>query len=131
MLQVLNGLQQKSVLTAETVTELEACLKERDTLPAHPALSPVDPNNKREVVAAQTTPKVNGLDKRQIEQRIEEDRERHKRLRESIWAISAEEDGEFEKMWEEAGEIDQDDYLAAEEDAMFRRQALQVNQKFP
>ena len=122
------------MLAPETVTELEACLKERDTLPAHPALSPIDPNNKREVAAAQTTPKANGvgrLDKRQIEQRIEEDRERHKRLRESIWAVSAEEDGEFEKMWDEAGEIDQDDYLAAEEDAMFRRQAVEVNQKFP
>jgi hypothetical protein len=32
------------------------------------------------------------LDKRQIEQRIEEDRERHKRLRESIWAVGADED---------------------------------------
>ena len=116
------------MLTSETVTELEACLRERDTLPAHPALSPIDPNSKREVTAGQTTPKANGvgrLDKRQIEQRIEEDRERHKRLRESIWAVSTEEDGEFEKMWDEAGEIDEDDYLAAREDAMARKQALE------
>ena len=64
-------------------------------------------------------------DKRQIEQRIEEDRERHKRLRESIWAVG-EGDEEFEKMWDEASDINEDDYLAAEEDAAERRQAIAV-----
>lgn len=65
------------------------------------------------------------LDKRQIEQRIEEDRERHKRLRESIWAVSGENDDEFEKMWDEASDIGEDDYLAAEEDAEERRKVAQ------
>ena len=77
-----------------------------------------------------TTPKMNGLnrlDKRQIEQRIEEDRERHKRLRESIWAVVADEDQEFERLWDEVSEIGEDDYLAAEEDAMERRQAVDVD----
>ena len=77
-----------------------------------------------------TTPKMNGvnrLDKRQIEQRIEEDRERHKRLRESIWAVGADEDREFERLWDEVSEIGEDDYLAAEEDAMERRQAVDVD----
>lgn len=67
------------------------------------------------------------LDKRQIEQRIEEDRERHKRLRESIWAVSADEDQEFERLWDEGSEVGDDDYLAAEEDAMERRQAVDVD----
>ncbi len=67
------------------------------------------------------------LDKRQIEQRIEEDRERHKRLRESIWAVSAEDDQEFERLWDEGSEVGDDDYLAAEEDAMERRQAMETD----
>ena len=69
--------------------------------------------------------KVNGvtrLDKRQIEQRIEEDRERHKRLRESIWAVGEDgEEGEFERLWEEADGIGDDEWVAAEEDAAERR----------
>lgn len=66
------------------------------------------------------------LDKRQIGQRIEEDRERHKRLRENIWAVSDKEDEEFEKMWDEASDIGEDDYLVAEEEASERRQALEA-----
>lgn len=75
------------------------------------------------------TQKPNGvsrLDKRQIEQRIEEDRERHKRLRENIWAIGDNGDQEFERLWDEVSDIGDDDYLAAEEDAMERRQAMEV-----
>ena len=127
--QVLNGLQQKSVLAPETVQEIEACLKERDTLPEHPALSPADANGQQEQQPSQAAAKVNGvsrLDKRQIEQRIEEDRERHKRLRESIWAVGDEENEEFERLWDEASDIGEDDYLAAEEDALERRQAVDV-----
>lgn len=56
---------------------------------------------------------VTRLDKRQIEQRIEEDRERHKRLRESIWAVG---DDEFERMWEEVGEMDEDDWARCREE---------------
>lgn len=128
--QVLNGLQQKLILASETVSEIEACLKERDTLPAHPALSPIQANGQRDAQGAHPTPKANGivrLDKRQVEQRIEEDRERHKRLRESIWAVSADEDQEFERLWDEGSEVGDDDYLAAEEDAMERRQAVDVD----
>ncbi len=66
------------------------------------------------------------LDKRQIEQRIEEDRERHKRLRENIWAVTDDGDVEFEKLWDEASDIGEDDYIAAEEDALERRQAIEV-----
>ncbi|KAL8720372.1 MAG: hypothetical protein Q9225_002760 [Loekoesia sp. 1 TL-2023] len=127
---VLQGLQQKGVLLPDTVTEIEGCLKERDTVAEHAALSPVDANGQREHSQNQTnSAKVNGVsrpDKRQIEQRIEEDRERHKRLRESIWAIGDEGDQEFERLWDDISDIGEDDYIAAEEDAMERRQALGV-----
>ncbi|KAI9826390.1 MAG: hypothetical protein M1832_000307 [Thelocarpon impressellum] len=70
---------------------------------------------------------VHRLDKRQIEQRIEEDRERHKRLRESIWAVdnSAADagDGEFGRLWREGSEVGDDDYLLAEEERAERRAA--------
>ena len=129
MLQVLNGLLQKSILVSSTVTELEACLKQRDTNPAHPALSPIEPNSQRDPNNLPTPKSTNGmgrLDKRQIEQRIEEDRERHKRLKESIWGVGGDDDEEFIKMWEEASEIGEDDYLAAEEDAAERRKAVDI-----
>lgn len=112
------------------MVEIEACLKERDTLPAHPALSPTEGNSQGDQHLSQTaTAKSNGvtrLDKRQIEQRIEEDRERHKRLRENIWAVSDEPDVEFEKLWDEASDVGEDDYIAAEEDTMERRQAIDM-----
>ncbi|MCJ1321963.1 hypothetical protein MMC15_007308 [Xylographa vitiligo] len=126
---VLQGLQQKSILEPDTVTEIEACLKERDTLPEHTALTPIDANEQRGSNVAQPVLKTNGvmrLDKRQIEQRIEEDRERHKRLKESIWGVGSE-DEEFEKLWDEASDIGEDDFLQAEEDAMERRQAVEVD----
>lgn len=126
---VLAGLQTKSILLPDTVLEIEAGLAERDTLPgAHPALSPITPNTQRDgrdgilVEGAVVGGKANGvsrLDKRQAEQRIEEDRERHKRLRESIWAVG--EEGEFERLWEEADGIGEDDWVMAQEDAMERR----------
>jgi CTD kinase subunit gamma len=89
---VLQGLQQKNFLLAQTVTEIEECLKERDTAPDAIGLSsPLQQDV--EMVGmkdSRSEKKINGsqrLDKKQIEQRIEEDRERHKRLREHIWAV--------------------------------------------
>ncbi|KAL9003326.1 MAG: hypothetical protein Q9188_003802 [Gyalolechia gomerana] len=125
---VLQGLQQKGILLPDTVTEIEGCLKERDTVAEHAVLSPSDANGQRDNAQTQmTSTKVNGVsrpDKRQIEQRIEEDRERHKRLRESIWAVGDEGDQEFERLWDDVSDIGEDDYIAAEEDAIERRQAL-------
>lgn len=126
---MLHGLQQKQVLPQQTVVELEECLKERDITTAHPALSE-DPTSSAVVQsngrAASTKPNgIGKLDKRQIEQRIEEDRERHKRLRESIWAVSGEDDVEFEKLWEEGSDIGDDDFVAAEEDAEERKKAVE------
>ena len=56
------------------------------------------------------------LDKKQIEQRIEEDRERHKRQRENIWAVPPGEDAEMEKLWEETSDLGEDDHRMGEEE---------------
>ena len=176
---MLKGLQNKSIFNAPTVTEIEGCLKERDTLPTNTVLSPIPANGHRQLstsdvenndsasfkdsttttttaitthgVSRKSTLVVSGgsggggggtgtmtngtgispmvkLDKKQIEQRIEEDRERHKRLRESIWAVNADDDAsaEFEKLWVEASDVAEDDHLAAEEDKLERRAVAQA-----
>ena len=56
------------------------------------------------------------LDRKQVEQRIEEDRERHKRQRENIWAVSAADDAELEKLWEETSDLGEDDHRMGEEE---------------
>jgi CTD kinase subunit gamma len=133
---VLHGLQQKNHLLPQTVTEIEECLRERDTLPDHVGLSsPVQPTDV-EMSGMGATPEqttklakstvAQRLDKKQIEQRIEEDRERHKRLREHQWAIPADdEDAEFEQMWDETSSVGSDDYRVFEEEAMQREQCAE------
>ena len=145
---VLAGMQAKQYLQAQTVAELEECIRDRDQLGGveDGGLSPM------ETVATITTTTtreqngvgggageravglrsshskhgtpagkgVNGnvrLDKKQIEQRIEEDRERHKRLRENIWAVGPTDDEEFDRLWEETSEMGEDDYIIAAEEA--------------
>jgi CTD kinase subunit gamma len=39
--------------------------------------------------------------------------------------VSGEDDHEFEKLWEEGSDIGDDDFIAAEEDAAERRQAVE------
>lgn len=56
------------------------------------------------------------LDKKQVEQRIEEDRERHKRERENIWAVPPDDDAEMEKLWEETSDLGEDDHRMGEEE---------------
>ncbi len=60
---------------------------------------------------------VSKMDKRAIEQRIEEDRERNKRLRESVWAVSGDDDQELDRMWEEGSEVGEDEHIIADEEA--------------
>jgi len=105
---VLVSLQGRGILLSETVGELEAVLKGK------------------EEGAGEGDENGGGvkMDKRQIEHRIEEDRERHKRLRESIWAVSGEEGEEMDKLWDEASDIGEDDYEVAREDREERNQAI-------
>ena len=92
--------------------------------------APNAPN--RDDTSAHGIARTNGastrLEKRQIEQRIEEDRERHKRLREDIWAVGGGEnpDEEFEKMWDEVSSLGSDDFLQADEEAEERKLALEM-----
>lgn len=119
---VLGALGEKGVLEKNTVDELDEVIKEREREGGEGNLfmnTGADSDG--------TPGKRNGhvrLDKRQIEQRIEEDRERHKRARESIWAVPGENEAEMERLWEEASEIGEDDYLAAKEDLEERKQAI-------
>lgn len=105
------------------------CLDERDADPGRPTLSPIAGAQSTETSPTGIAFKPNGLgrvEKRQIEQRIEEDRERHKRLRENIWAVQP--DKEFDQLWDDASDVGEDDFLAAHEDAAERsRMALLVD----
>lgn len=114
---MLGGLQQKAYLEPDTVQELEECLKDRDT----------NMNGDADPMSTPHGGKANGAvrpDKRQIEQRIEEDRERHKKQRESIWAVKGEHE-EFDKLWDDGSDIEGDDELEASEDAEQRAQAAE------
>jgi CTD kinase subunit gamma len=111
--QVLLSLQKNNILLPETVNELEAVLKSREV--EHP-FTTTSPSGTKNGQAK--------MDKRQIEQRIEEDRERHKRLRESIWAVPGEGDDEMERLWEEASDIGEDDYINAREEAEERKKII-------
>jgi CTD kinase subunit gamma len=122
------ALQSKSFLSKETVVEIETALSERDTLPAHPSPSAAPK-------VSETTPSRQGkpnssvvqngrLDKKQIEQRIEEDRERHKRLRESIWAVSS--TIEAKKTYQEASDFEEDDEIVGVEDKADKAQFISV-----
>lgn len=132
--QVLQGLQGKSFLQNQTVQEINEVLKERETSNMDVVMSsPVNSNNPGlgDMPASQTIPKPNRgvppprLDKKQIEQRIEEDRERHKRLRESIWAVpSAPADAEMWKLWEETSDLGDDDFLLAKEEEEERQRCI-------
>lgn len=124
--QVLQGLQAKDFLQSQTVTEINEVLKERETSNMDVVMSsPVNSTNPGlgDMPPSQTIPKPGSTprpprpDKKQIEQRIEEDRERHKRLREGIWAVPTEpDDAEMWKMWEETSDLGEDDLLMAKEE---------------
>ncbi|CZT03209.1 hypothetical protein WAI453_012526 [Rhynchosporium graminicola] len=141
---VLQALQTKTFLLPQTVIEIEEVLKERDTgIDSMDVDEEVDPstpqapasNTKSRSIAPQK------LDKKQIETRIEEDRERHKRLRESIWAIPkvtpGKESGgggradEFDKLWDETSDLGEDDLELFREEGDERGKAGEVwHEKF-
>ncbi|KAL3469613.1 CTD kinase subunit gamma CTK3-domain-containing protein [Aspergillus californicus] len=120
---VLNGLQSKGIISAETVVEIDAGLKDRDPQTG----LDLEPEEEEEASSKSKTgtprgPKGNGIrvDKRQIEQRIEEDRERNKRLRESMWTIRGDDTDEHRKFWDETSDIGEDDFTTANEELMER-----------
>jgi hypothetical protein len=72
--------------------------------------------------AAGGIPLPEPLDRKQVEQRVEEDRERHKRLREHIWAVA--EDDEVARLWEDPVELDEDDYRLMQEESQERYRSI-------
>ncbi|KAM0285291.1 hypothetical protein ACHAQH_001480 [Verticillium albo-atrum] len=127
---VLQCLENKGHIDNQVVVEIEEVLKERETS-AHDAglSSPVQGDHDfGDMPPSQTIPKPGrpsapGLDKRQIEQRIEEDRERHKRLREDIWAIRDRE-AEIDRLWEETSDLGEDDHTMGREEFLAREAAM-------
>lgn len=122
---VLNGLRDKGFLSAETVAGIDAGLKERETHPAHLDLEPEGAVGDGKQMSKDGTPlsaRANGMrmDKKEIEQRIEEDRERNKRLRESMWTVTGDDVYEHSRLWDEASDTGDDDYINAEEEAIER-----------
>lgn len=135
---VLKGLEGKGFLQSQTVVELEEWISGRDSggavsspqgdggVEAVPSVARNTPMSaQRDPYAA---PAIR-LDKRQIEQRIEEDRERHKRAREGIWAIrqmttGLMDDAECGKSWEDCLDAADDDFELAKEEAEERRECL-------
>jgi len=136
---VLRGLRSKNFLDAQAVREIEEVLKERDsTALAQDAASPNtaaagagagaedDAALLADMPPSQTLPQPRRhpgpgaggmkLDRKQVEQRIEEDRERHKRLRESIWAVPPGPNAERDKLWEETSDLGEDDHIMGEEE---------------
>lgn len=106
---VLANLKDKGILSAESVAEIDAALKDRDTHPEH------FDADKEGVADDIVQPHGMRLDKRQIEQRIEEDRERNKRLRESMWTVLGD---EWERTWDETSDFNSDDERGHEEEIM-------------
>jgi CTD kinase subunit gamma len=124
---VLNGLQAKEVLTADTVAEIDAALKDRESDPAH--LDEHEGGTEDPSKSKSEKPQLR-LDKKQIEQRIEEDRERNKRLRESMWAMTGDDRDEYNQMWDELSPIGEDDFIRSREEALERAECARKHEEF-
>ncbi|OQD81645.1 hypothetical protein PENANT_c026G02509 [Penicillium antarcticum] len=122
---VLSGLQSKKVLTAESVAEIDAALKDRDT---HPDMEH-DEGTEDGRKSKAGTPQIR-LDKKQIEQRIEEDRERNKRLRENMWAVTGNDQDEYNQMWEELSDLGEDDFTRFREEAEEREECVRKHMEY-
>ncbi|SPO01155.1 related to CTD kinase subunit gamma [Cephalotrichum gorgonifer] len=110
---VLSGLCTKGFFQDELVTEIEECLRDRVSKDFEPASPAVEGGGSSGQSAKRKA------DARHVEQRIEEDRERHKRLRETMWAVPGDRK-EWEKQWEETSDWGSDDDTLAVEEAEMR-----------
>lgn len=120
---VVESLKTKNVLGDELVKDIENELKRREHERKDGGEEEDKEKESKEKVVSRPKDK-NGhkVDKRAIEQRIEEDRERNKRLRESVWAIDGGDEDELSKLWEETSDLNDDDYVIAREEADERAQ---------
>lgn len=148
---VLTNFANKGYLEHQTVGEIDELLRERDSgmlgvegvtsSPGNPRGEGMDVDDaggaweeRNRGDASGRSAEMGGggggavrLDKKLVEQRIEEDRERHKRLREHQWAVptnnTADDDGdkEFEMLYEETSSVGSDDYRLFEEEYQDRK----------
>ena len=140
---VVGSLGEKGVLSDEAVEVVERGLKEKEERmgsllgdeegagEGEGELEDVQRSESQRATPRSKEGKVNGvhkLDKRAIEQRIEEDRERNKRLRESVWTVNGDDEQELDKMWEEGSDFDEDDYMIALEEAEERNTFARYHQ---
>jgi CTD kinase subunit gamma len=127
---VLRGLMNKGFLLEQTVDEIEECLKDRAAA-SHADMgfsSPIndDTDAKTKISGSNGTgnsgdmtapkSKVTKLEKRQIEQRIEEDRERHKKMRENMWVTPKDPEAKRRKLWDDQSDCGEDDDRLGQED---------------
>ncbi|PUU75264.1 CTD kinase subunit gamma CTK3-domain-containing protein [Tuber borchii] len=113
---VMQNLRSKGFVNERSIEDVTALLAEkereyRESI-ASPAESDFDDDDE-EPGNEGRNPKRK-FDDSVIQQRMEEDRERHKRLRENIWAIPFPDGGlpnpEFEKSWDQVSDLNEDDY---------------------
>lgn len=121
---VVSGLGEKGVLGDGVVEDLEVVLRQKEEKWGGLLNGNDDEEMVDVAVVSEEKKKVNGakIDKKAIEQRIEEDRERNKRLREGVWAVTGNDDEELDKMWDEGSDVNEDDWTIAEEEAQERQQ---------
>lgn len=138
---VVGGLGERGILATDMVTGIEEGLREKEEtmgrLLGQDEVPETEGANQAEgpmegVESSKATPRkdkegkprkeITDRDKKAIEQRIEEDRERNKRLREGVWAVSGDDEQELEKMWDEGSDLGEDDYVIAQEEAEERAQ---------
>lgn len=122
---VLRGMVAKGFLLEQTVEEIDECLKDRaasghgDGGFSSPGTG-VERTNGAGVnntsTAGDAKAKTAKLEKRQIEQRIEEDRERHKKMRENMWVTPKEPDARRRKLWDDQSDCGEDDDRLGQED---------------
>ena len=123
-------MQAKNFIETRAVTQIEDVLKEREAAAQDMSLSsPLAADDLGDMPASQSlAPKkgtVSKLDRKQVEQRIEEDRERHKRARENIWAFQpTDEYSEADKLWDEASSLGEDDHVMGEEEWQEWKEAM-------
>ncbi|KFY87765.1 hypothetical protein V500_06783 [Pseudogymnoascus sp. VKM F-4518 (FW-2643)] len=136
---VLASFAAKGYLEVQTVGEIDELLHERDSgMPGLEGTGSGSPTRQAEGMDVddgaweERRGDAGGvrLDKKLVEQRIEEDRERHKRLREHQWAVplgggEEEDDREFEMLFEETSSVGSDDYRLFEEEFQDRKRCAE------
>lgn len=109
--QFLRKMSEKSFLSSEEYTELDNILATRE-----PVASKTDLGVDQSV--------LHNITKEDIFRRIEEDRERHKRLRESLWVVpTGDDDWEFQQAWENTSELCDVDFEIMREEMSLCKQS--------